>query len=283
MLPADTAVVAIGQRPRRDLLGWIEGLELERSRIRSIPRRAGQAAKYYAGGDAVNGGATVVEAVAHAKLAAARSMLDPETGDDRDSLARRGPGGHDPQPISLLTPLQAGKSAQAFPEYGPERRGAPVQAYTRIDDRPIRRHDSVTAPRAVVVLDPSLLGEPTVVDGVRARDDLARRRRRSAEPQRHAGRAGRRPGARREGRNDVRQPRDGRGTGRGAGRASVRVRGRGGRRAAASKAGAELPPTPRSRGIRVAELRPWQQLATGGIVLRDGAPRLRTGGWRTGA
>ena len=60
----------------------------------------------------------------------------------------------------------AGKSAQAFPEYGPERRGAPVQAYTRIDDRPIRRHDSVTAPRAVVVLDPSLLGEPTVVDGV---------------------------------------------------------------------------------------------------------------------
>lgn len=32
----------------------------------------------------------------------------------------------------------------------------------------------------------------------------------------------------------------------------------------------------------MAELRPWQQLATGGIVLRDGAPRLRTGGWRTG-
>jgi glutamate synthase (NADPH/NADH) small chain len=71
VLLADTAVVAIGQRPRRDLLGWIAGLELERGRIKVDPDtgRTGNP-KYFAGGDAVNGGATVVEAVAHAKLAA---------------------------------------------------------------------------------------------------------------------------------------------------------------------------------------------------------------------
>lgn len=80
--------------------------------------------------------------------------------------ARAGQGAKSAAHLFAHAALQAGKSAQAFPEYGPERRGAPVQAYTRIDDRPIRRHDSVTAPRAVVVLDPSLLGEPTVIDGV---------------------------------------------------------------------------------------------------------------------
>jgi pyruvate ferredoxin oxidoreductase gamma subunit len=62
--------------------------------------------------------------------------------------------------------LRAGKSVQAFPEYGPERRGAPLRAYTRIDDRPIRRHDSVTTPDVVVVLEPSLLLEVDVTEGL---------------------------------------------------------------------------------------------------------------------
>ena len=70
VLPADTAIVAIGQQPRRDLLGWIDGLELAGGRVEVDPEtgRTGNA-KYYAGGDAVNGGATVVEAVRGAKLA----------------------------------------------------------------------------------------------------------------------------------------------------------------------------------------------------------------------
>jgi len=80
--------------------------------------------------------------------------------------ARAGQGAKTAAHLFAQAALRAGKSAQAFPEYGPERRGAPVQAYTRIDDQPVRRHDSVTAPRAVVVLDRSLLGEPTVIDGV---------------------------------------------------------------------------------------------------------------------
>jgi 2-oxoacid:acceptor oxidoreductase gamma subunit (pyruvate/2-ketoisovalerate family) len=80
--------------------------------------------------------------------------------------ARAGQGAKTAAHLFAQAALHAGKSAQAFPEYGPERRGAPVQAYTRIDDRPVRRHDSVTTPDAVVVLDSSLLREPAVGNGV---------------------------------------------------------------------------------------------------------------------
>jgi dihydropyrimidine dehydrogenase (NAD+) subunit PreT len=70
-LRADTVVKAIGQRPRADFLQWIEGLELERGRVKVDPE-TGQTAnpKYFAAGDATNGGATVVEAVREAKVAA---------------------------------------------------------------------------------------------------------------------------------------------------------------------------------------------------------------------
>lgn len=57
--------------------------------------------------------------------------------------------------------MMGGKYSQGFPEYGPERRGAPVLGYTRIADRPIRRHCGVANPDIVVVLDPSLLDSPT--------------------------------------------------------------------------------------------------------------------------
>ncbi|MHB1004298.1 MAG: 2-oxoacid:acceptor oxidoreductase family protein [Chloroflexota bacterium] len=62
--------------------------------------------------------------------------------------------------------LREGKYFQAFPEYGPERRGAPVQAFTRIDDEPIRVFAHVTAPNVVVVLDDTLLGKVPVTDGL---------------------------------------------------------------------------------------------------------------------
>ena len=71
LVEADTAVKAIGQRPRAEFLRWIDGLELEDGRIRVDPDtgRTGHP-KVFAGGDAVNGGATVVEAVRTAKVAA---------------------------------------------------------------------------------------------------------------------------------------------------------------------------------------------------------------------
>ena len=53
--------------------------------------------------------------------------------------------------------LDAGKFIQAFPEYGPERAGAPMRAYTRISDKAINIHCGVTNPEAVVVIDSSLL------------------------------------------------------------------------------------------------------------------------------
>jgi pyruvate ferredoxin oxidoreductase gamma subunit len=80
--------------------------------------------------------------------------------------ARAGQGAKTASQLYANAALSAGKSVQAFPEYGPERRGAPLRAYTRIDDRPIRRHDSVTSPDVVVVLEPSLLQEVDVAAGL---------------------------------------------------------------------------------------------------------------------
>jgi pyruvate ferredoxin oxidoreductase gamma subunit len=80
--------------------------------------------------------------------------------------ARAGQGAKTASQLLAEAMLRAGKSVQAFPEYGPERRGAPMRAYTRIDDKPIRRHDSVTSPDVVVVLDPSLVHEGDVTNGM---------------------------------------------------------------------------------------------------------------------
>ncbi len=52
----------------------------------------------------------------------------------------------------------AGKYIQAFPEYGPERMGAPVVSYNRISSEPITLHSSVANPKYVVVLDPTFIG-----------------------------------------------------------------------------------------------------------------------------
>ena len=57
-----------------------------------------------------------------------------------------------------------GKHAQALPSFGSERTGAPVVAYCRIDEKPIRAHDPVAAPDAVVVQDPTMLLIPGVLD-----------------------------------------------------------------------------------------------------------------------
>jgi pyruvate ferredoxin oxidoreductase gamma subunit len=81
--------------------------------------------------------------------------------------ARAGQGAKTAAHLLALASLRAGKSVQAFPDYGPERRGAPVRAYTRVSDRPIRRHDSVVDPDVVVVLDPSLARDPGVAEGLR--------------------------------------------------------------------------------------------------------------------
>ena len=80
--------------------------------------------------------------------------------------ARAGQGAKTALQILALALLRSGKSVQSFPEYGPERRGAPLRAYTRYGVKPVRRHDSVTEPNLVVVLDSSLLAEESVAEGV---------------------------------------------------------------------------------------------------------------------
>jgi len=59
-----------------------------------------------------------------------------------------------------------GKFVQSFPEYGAERQGAPIKAFTRISDNPIRIHSGVINPNIVVVVDPTLLKSIPVAEGL---------------------------------------------------------------------------------------------------------------------
>jgi len=63
--------------------------------------------------------------------------------------------------------IAEGRYAQAFPSFGPERRGAPVQAFVRISDQPIRIRAEVTEPDIVMVLDPGLLHIVKVTAGLK--------------------------------------------------------------------------------------------------------------------
>ncbi|CUS85304.1 2-oxoacid:acceptor oxidoreductase family protein [Candidatus Kryptonium thompsonii] len=80
-----------------------------------------------------------------------------------------GRGGQGAKTAAMLfaeTAIEEGKFAQGFPEYGPERMGAPVKGFTRIDDKPIRVHSGIENPRVVVVLDQTLLETIDVTEGM---------------------------------------------------------------------------------------------------------------------
>ncbi|MCS6903709.1 MAG: 2-oxoacid:acceptor oxidoreductase family protein [Candidatus Bipolaricaulota bacterium] len=83
-----------------------------------------------------------------------------------------GRGGQGAKTVAQLlaaAALRGGLWAQAFPEYGPERSGAPVRAFTRIDRKEIRLHCGVYQPDLVIVLDPKLLEakEVGVLEGLK--------------------------------------------------------------------------------------------------------------------
>jgi pyruvate ferredoxin oxidoreductase gamma subunit len=61
--------------------------------------------------------------------------------------------------------LSGGRYVQAFPEYGPERAGAPLRAFNRVSDKPLRLHCPVTKPNIVVVVDATLLDSVKITDG----------------------------------------------------------------------------------------------------------------------
>lgn len=75
-------------------------------------------------------------------------------------IGRGGQGGKSAAAILADAALDRGDFIQSFPEYGAERQGAPVFAYTRIDQKEIRIHSGVTNPNLVAVLDPTLLSLP---------------------------------------------------------------------------------------------------------------------------
>ncbi len=66
-----------------------------------------------------------------------------------------------------LAAIEVGKYAQGFPAFGPERRGAPVMAFNRVSDKPIKIRSGIYQPDVVVVLDPSLVGLVPVTDGLK--------------------------------------------------------------------------------------------------------------------
>ncbi len=82
-----------------------------------------------------------------------------------------GRGGHGAVTSAELVAKAAiaeGKEARAFPSFGPERRGAPVQAFVRVSNGPpIRVRTEITSPDIVVVLDPRLISVVDVTAGLR--------------------------------------------------------------------------------------------------------------------
>ncbi len=81
-----------------------------------------------------------------------------------------GRGGQGAKTASLLladAAFNTGKYIQGFPEYGPERMGAPITAYNRISTKPITIHSNIYEPDYVVVVDDSLLETVDVTAGLK--------------------------------------------------------------------------------------------------------------------
>lgn len=79
---------------------------------------------------------------------------------------RGGQGAWTASELLARAAISEGKYIQSFPEFGPERMGAPVVAFTRISTEPIRLHCLIYNPDVVVLLDPTLLKSVSVIDGL---------------------------------------------------------------------------------------------------------------------
>jgi 2-oxoacid:acceptor oxidoreductase gamma subunit (pyruvate/2-ketoisovalerate family) len=86
---------------------------------------------------------------------------------------RGGQGAWTASELLARTALDEGKYIQSFPEFGPERMGAPVTSFTRISTQPIRLHCAIYNPDVVIVLDNTLLKTVPVTAGLnRDENDL---------------------------------------------------------------------------------------------------------------
>lgn len=80
---------------------------------------------------------------------------------------RGGQGAKTAAQLMAKVAAEAGEHSQGSPEYGPERTGAPIRAYTRISPDPIDVHCGIDEPDTVVVLDETLLDTENCVEGVK--------------------------------------------------------------------------------------------------------------------
>jgi len=90
--------------------------------------------------------------------------------DNMIEIRWHGRGGQGAKTASLLladAAFNTGKYIQGFPEYGPERMGAPIVAYNRISDTPITIHSNIYEPDYVVVVDDTLLDCVNVTSGLK--------------------------------------------------------------------------------------------------------------------
>jgi len=79
---------------------------------------------------------------------------------------RGGQGAKSASQFLVEAAVLEGKCVQAYPDYGPERSGAPVRTYARIDTKPIITHEPVIEPEAVVILDESLIQVQDMCEGL---------------------------------------------------------------------------------------------------------------------
>ena len=80
---------------------------------------------------------------------------------------RGGQGAVTSAELMAMAAIAEGKYAQAFPSFGPERRGAPLQAFLRISHSPIRLREKISTPDVVIVLDPALVSVGNVRVGLK--------------------------------------------------------------------------------------------------------------------
>ena len=80
---------------------------------------------------------------------------------------RGGQGAVTSAEILATVAIDEGKYAQAFPSFGPERRGAPVIAFARIDEKQIRDRTAIRKPDVVMVLDPTIMKIVKVAEGLK--------------------------------------------------------------------------------------------------------------------
>jgi pyruvate ferredoxin oxidoreductase gamma subunit len=92
-----------------------------------------------------------------------------QNGKEMLEVRWHGRGGQGAKTAAMLfaeTAIDEGKHGQGFPDYGPERMGAPMRGFTRISDNPILVHSGIEEPQIVVVLDQTLLDSIDITEGV---------------------------------------------------------------------------------------------------------------------